>query len=951
MPRPTRTRPTGELTLSDRLSHLSFAQACRLLGSRGAELLRAGGAREIDLDAQARLDPDRFTLELGDARVVIALAGEKRVGLGWRCSACVDPCEHAGAAFALILEEKTALGLAAPPPERTAVAALSEPELVAQALAERRERARSERMQLRALDAGRPWSDYVVTSAASGRSHRVALRGMERGASYCSCPDFRKNTLGTCKHVLFVQRKLARRFRPEQLRRPYRRASFSVYLDYTDEPALRLGIPARPLGAAASKLVAPLRDRGIDDVHDLLRRLRELEKLGEEVTVYPDAERFAEERLARERLRGLVDEIRADPAGHRLRRELLAVELLPYQLDGIAFAAGAGRAILADEMGLGKTIQAIGLAELLRREAGIGRVLVVCPASVKSQWRSEIARFSGHAAQLVLGSAEQRATRYRSPHFFTICNYEQVLRDFAAIEAVTWDLIVLDEAQRIKNWEAKTSRVLKALRSRFALALSGTPLENRLDELYSVVEFIDERRLGPAFRFFNRHRTHTEKGKLLGYGKLGELRRDLAPILLRRTRQSVLRELPPRTTEMVRIAPTAAQAELHAAHMRTVAAIVRKHFISEMDLLRLRKALLMCRMAADATALVDKRAPGHSSKLERLEELLAELLRERERKIVLFSEWTSMLDLVEQRLRRHGARWVRLDGSVPQRKRQGLVDAFQRDPGCALFLTTNAGSTGLNLQAANTVVNVDLPWNPAVLEQRIGRVHRMGQRRPVQVFVLVTEATLEENLLATLGAKRELALAVLDPDSQVEAVDMLTSVEDLRQRLELLLGAKPEPGLDLREREAREGELARRARRERIAAAGGELVRAAVALLGELLPAGAPGPDASRLAEVLRERLAEGLGEDATGRPTLTLTLPDPSALGVLATSLGGIFGGQPQLAAPPDREPAGIRSRRARAERAVPLRARAEDRVGGAFDPEACDLRVVNARLRTATR
>jgi len=931
MARPAKTRPTGELTLADRLSQLGHAQACRLLGPRGNDLLYAGGAFEIDLDAQVRLLPDRFALALADAQVEICLAGEKRFGLAVRCSACATHCEHAGAALALILEEKTLLGLAEPPPERAPVAALGEEALVRLALEERRERALSERMTLRALDAERPWTDYVVTSAATGRSYRVALRGMDRGLSYCSCPDFRKNTLGTCKHILHVQEKIRRRFPAARLRRAYRRRGFSVFLDHTAGLALRLGIPARPLDTAVERLIAPLRDRAIDDVSDLMRRLRELEKVGEEVTVYPDAERFAEERLARERLRGRVDEIRADPARHPLRRELLREELLPYQLDGIAFAAGAGRAVLADDMGLGKTIQAIGLAELLRRELGIERVLVVCPASVKSQWRSEIRRFSGHEASLVLGSAKERAAQYRGPRFFTVCNYEQVLRDFGAIEAVPWDLVVLDEAQRIKNWEAKTSRVLKALRSRFALALSGTPLENRLDELYSVVEFIDERSLGPAFRFFNRHRSISENGKVLGYRALGELRRALTPVLLRRTRQSVLRELPPRTTEMVRIAPTAAQAELHTAHMRTVASIVRKRFISEMDLLRLRKALLMCRMAADATALVDKRAPGHSSKLERLEELLAELLRERERKIVLFSEWTSMLDLVEKRLRRMRARWVRLDGSVPQRKRQGLVDAFQRDPGCALFLTTNAGSTGLNLQAANTVVNVDLPWNPAVLEQRIGRVHRMGQVRPVQVFVLVTEETLEENLLATLGAKHELALAVLDADSQVEAVDMLSSMDDLRQRLELLLGAKPEPGPDLRERLAHEGELARRGRRERIAAAGGELVRAAVALLGELLPAGAPGPDASRLAEAVRERLTAGLGEDSVGRPTLTLTLPDPSVLGVLAASLGGIFAGQAPPAASPDPEPVTTRSQRARAQRALPLLASAEDGDGDA--------------------
>ena len=158
----------------------------------------------------------------------------------------------------------------------------------------------------------------------------------------------------------------------------------------------------------------------------------------------------------------------------------------------------------------------------------------------------------------------------------------------------------------------------------------------------------------------------------------------------------------------------------------------------------------MCRMAADSTYLVNKQKPGFSTKLEHLDELFERLFEEQGRKVVLFSEWTTMLDLIEPLISKRKLNFVRLDGSVPQRDRQGLVHTFQTDPECKLFLTTNAGSTGLNLQAANTVINVDLPWNPAVLEQRIARAHRMGQTQPVQVFVLVTEGTIEENLLAGL---------------------------------------------------------------------------------------------------------------------------------------------------------------------------------------------------------
>ena len=339
--------------------------------------------------------------------------------------------------------------------------------------------------------------------------------------------------------------------------------------------------------------------------------------------------------------------------------------------------------------------------------------------------------------------------------------------------------------------------MIKALRSRYALVLSGTPLENRLDELHSVMQFVDNRRLPPAFRFFHRHRIVNEKGKVLGYKNLDLLRERLRGILLRRTRDSVLQQLPPRTTELVRIPPTEEQAELHSTHMRIVSMIVRKPYISEMDLLRLQKALLMCRMTANSTVLVDKQKPGYSSKLAYLEELLDGLFQEADRKVLLFSEWTKMLDLIEPLLKSRKLDYVRLNGQVPQKDRQVLVNRFREDPNCRLFITTNAGSTGLNLQAANTVINVDLPWNPAVLEQRIARAHRMGQQQPVQVYVLVTEETIEEGLLNTLSAKHELALAALDPDSDVTRVDLVSGMDELRGRLEVLFGAKPEAPVDV----------------------------------------------------------------------------------------------------------------------------------------------------------
>ncbi len=892
------------MNLKDRLSHLSFQEARKLLGPKGDRLIRQGGRYEIDIAAQVELDANRFRARLNGSEVVIELDPFRNRKLLYRCSSCDLPCEHAGAALSLILEEKLALGLAIPPPDKAPLETLDDEELIQRALEERAERMRKDRMSLESADPEAVWTDYSVTSHASGKTYRVALRGFKRGESYCSCPDFKVNTLGTCKHIMYVQQEVKRRFSDAQLQQPYRRTHVSVVLLYGKDVELRVLPPHEQLEGAAAELIAPLKNRPVQDVRDLLERIRRLEALGEQVTIYQDAEEYIEAILLRDRIRRQIEEIRKDPLKHPLRKELLRQELLPYQLDGIAFAAAAGRAILADDMGLGKTVQGIGTAELLARLAGIERVLVVCPASVKSQWRLEIERFTGRDCRLVLGSAAERALQYTDGSFFTVCNYEQVLRDLEAIERVAWDLIVLDEGQRIKNWEAKTSRMIKGLVSPYALVLSGTPLENRLEELYSVVQFIDNRRLGPAFRFYQRHRVVSEEGRLLGYKNLDELRERLRAVLLRRTRGEVIRQLPERSTEIRRIPPTEEQAEMHDGHRRVISTILNKKYLSEMDLLRLQKELLTCRLAADSTFLVDKLEPSYSSKLEELDILLDELASEEERKIVLFSEWTTMLDLIEPLLLKRRIDFVRLDGSVPQKKRQGLMQRFREDPRCRLFLTTNAGATGLNLQAADTVINVDLPWNPAVLEQRISRVHRMGQKRPVQVYLLVTEDTIEEGMLNTLEAKRELALAALDLESEVTEVAISGGIEALKRRLEVLIGEKPPAAVDESRRQEVERELRRRERREQIARAGGRLVGAAFQFVGELLGAqesASAGISAAEGASAdqgivtdrgnaeYRKLLEECLEKREDGSLQLTVSFPDESILDTLASVLGRI--------------------------------------------------------------
>ncbi|MBI9084211.1 MAG: SWF/SNF helicase family protein [Desulfobacterales bacterium] len=358
----------------------------------------------------------------------------------------------------------------------------------------------------------------------------------------------------------------------------------------------------------------------------------------------------------------------------------------------------------------------------------------------------------------------------------------------------------------------------------------------------------------------------------------------------------VIKDLPPRTTRIVRVVATQEQLDMEKGHRKIIQTIVQKRYLTEMDLIRLQKALLMCRMCADSTFLVDKALPGYSSKLEELGRLLDRLNAEAERKIVLFSEWTTMLNLVEPLLQERRMDFVRLDGAVPQKKRQALVRRFRQDSSCKVFITTNAGSTGLNLQTADTVINVDLPWNPAVLEQRIGRAHRMGQKRPVQVFLLVTADTLEENLLQTLSAKHELSLAVLDPDCETVEMDMAAGMEALKRRLEVLLGQKPEAPEDQSLRTETEQTARALAQKDRIAAAGGQLMGAAFAFIGEMFADADASGETDRLAGAFKAKLADCLEEDDSGRLKMTVAIPDEAFLDTMARSLAKIAraGGQP---------------------------------------------------------
>ncbi|MCK1741903.1 DEAD/DEAH box helicase [Bradyrhizobium sp. 139] len=619
------------------------------------------------------------------------------------------------------------------------------------------------------------FSTFRVTNPASKSSYRVAVRGPGPGGNFCSCPDYATNDLGTCKHLEFTLAQLeTKRGAKAAFARGYRPPFSELYLRNRGRRSVhfRAGTDC-PLGV--TKASAALFDLGQDGMlrDDRLGELDEfvdmVSKSGHELRAYDDALDFvaglrdSDRRAAK--LRRLFPRGAADP---RLKK-LLKTPLYPYQAEGALFAVRAGRALIGDDMGLGKTIQAIAATEILSRHFGVSRVLVICPTSLKYQWQSEMARFlgrrNGRGVRVIGGTRAQRQKDYALEDFCKITNYEKLQSDLDLIAAWSPDLVVVDEAQRVKNWNTIAARALKRIDSPYAIVLTGTPLENKLEELVSIVQFIDQHRLGPTWKLLHDHQVKDEGGRVTGYRGLDRIGQTLAPVMIRRRKSEVLRQLPSRTDQNVLVPMTEPQMVLHKENADVVAQIVQRwrktKFLSDKDQRRLTCALQNMRMSCNSTYLLDKET-DHGVKADELAALLDQLFTAPEAKAVVFSQWRRSHDIVIRRLEARGIGYVSFHGGVPAEKRPELVQRFRDDPACRVFLSTDAGSTGLNLQHASILVNMDLPWNPAVLEQRIARIHRLGQAQPVQIVNFVAKGAIEEGMLSVLAFKRSLSEGILD---------------------------------------------------------------------------------------------------------------------------------------------------------------------------------------------
>lgn len=695
----------------------------------------------------------------------------------------------------------------------------------------RRWRAQTESFAIRNSDARHPIFSNFSVQSGSGMTYSVEIRDLAQRQFHCQCVDYRINGLGTCKHVEAVLAQLEARFR-----KPFASAlaEGSPRVEIVAAPeagSLRVQHGSRPLPRALSEWFGPdglLLTGAPEEALAALRELREARlpdlRLSQEIEPWLEARG----RLAARRQLRHEYELKVQRGEWPIQET--KVPLFPYQRDGMLHLAFTERALLADEMGLGKTIQAIAACALLQRLGQAQRVLVVTPASLKTEWEEQIQRFTTLPYQLVFGRRFERlkayalagergaeaaeleqgvgrdgtrregdqrvvpsATTDHGGPFFTIVNYEQMLVDSLEVnERLKPDIVVLDEAQRIKNWSTKTTQAIKRLRSRYAFILTGTPIENRIDELYSLMDFLDPSLLGPLFRFNREYYQLDDRGRPAGYRNLDRLQERIRPYMLRRRKSDVETELPARTDRNFFVTLTEKQQGEYEGFEMVVgrlATIAQRRPLTQQEQDKLLRNLGMMRMTCDTNYILNPKDRS-CAKLPELEKILEECRENAGVKIIIFSEWERMLEQVRDLCEEVGLGFAWHTGSVPQRRRRAEINAFKSDPACRVFLSTDSGSTGLNLQNASVVINCDLPWNPARLEQRIARAWRKHQTQPVTVINLVAEKTIEERMLETLSHKQALSDGVLDRRGDLASIKLRTGRQAFFEKLEQL-GIQP----------------------------------------------------------------------------------------------------------------------------------------------------------------
>ena len=639
--------------------------------------------------------------------------------------------------------------------------------MIKRVLTERRQKADKAEYRIRWAD--NIYGDHVLTNE-NGVKYKVFLRDFENETGYSDSMDARLNKLGTTKHIMLAFRQL------KENKALYNRLGktypfVEIYCDPLNDYKITWYYP-HPLSVEEKLLISRyFKNEAFIEDEQIAGFLKFIEEAAEfpHIQIRPEVAEKVEAAFEAEMLISLRDQ-------HIPDFSMINAELYPYQKEDVEFALFRKNAIIVDEMGLGKTIQAIATAILKKKIFGFEKTLVVCPASLKEQWKKEVEKFSDEKALVIEGQPDQRAEQYKQKDiYFFIVNYETVLRDHQAINKAGIDFLILDEAQRAKNYETKTASSLKRLEAKHKLAITGTPIENRLIDIFSVMGILDPEFLGPLWEFSYQHCLFDpdRPNKINGYYNLQKLNKKLEKVLLRREKRKVIDQLPNLRQIDIAVNLSPMQSEYHGSYARGIASILRKKFLTPYDMQKMQLLLASMRMVCDSTYLIDDET-NESPKLEELKHILLEKLDvpNNDTKIIIFSEWVKVHKLIGKILRESNIGFVELNGKIPVKSRGELIRKFESNPQYKIFLSTEAGGAGLNLQVADTLINFELPWNPAKKNQRIGRIDRIGQKsNKLTIYNFITRNSIEQQIATGLLVKQSLFDNVLGENAKTNFVD------------------------------------------------------------------------------------------------------------------------------------------------------------------------------------
>jgi len=585
------------------------------------------------------------------------------------------------------------------------------------------------------------FGEHLLTNE-EGKQYHISFRDLNRKHGYCSCPDYRTNKLGTCKHLIFAFEKISNEkdFLPENLPEyPF----VEVFLNPFRENKISWFYPEKPTGEVAELIYRYFGNKNFIE-----------DEAAENFIGFINNAIKYKQILIRPEVPEKIGRISETMSLSRLKTQSkvsftdLHSDLLPFQKKGIQFSVFKRGAIIADEMGLGKSIQAIGAALVKKQLLGFLNTMVICPVSLMDQWIDEIKKFTNEQVlnlDDLYGKSKQLIPQDRP--FFIIASYENLISNYEVIRKVPPDFLVLDEAQRIVNYESLTFSILKSIRRKHVLALTGSIAETKLIDLYSLMLLVEPDLVTPLWEFSYQHCYFDEdrSNKITGFYDLSKLNEKLDTVLIKRQKHEVIDELPSLSQFNIPVKMHPEQQKLHQVFAEETLGLVSKKITNLYDAQKLQGIFRNMRMVSNSTYLIDN-TTNFSPKLDELDHMLhgkIDILNSK-RKVVIFTEWKRMLNMIAKMLESKGVQFIEITFDTTEKNRQQLLKRFNEDDQCKIILTCDNASKNLDLNNVDTIINFDTPLSISQKKLRLGVIDPIQQRSAnLTIINLMAENSIE----------------------------------------------------------------------------------------------------------------------------------------------------------------------------------------------------------------